>query len=77
MDKVPTIARCHSEGCLLPRSENTSITAQKNYFDSIVAWNGTMDHDIENFDPNNNANLDQWRAMNFNVKNRVYHSKIT
>ncbi|MGO4274209.1 hypothetical protein AB4Z22_30985, partial [Paenibacillus sp. TAF58] len=43
---------------------------------SIVAWNGTIDHDIENFDPNNNANLDQWRAMNINVKNQYITAKL-
>lgn len=57
-------------------AKTQALTAQKNYFDSIVAWNGTIDHDIENFDPNNNANLDQWRAMNINVKNQYITAKL-
>lgn len=57
-------------------AKTQALTAQKNYFDSIVAWNGTIDHDIENFDPNNNANLDQWRAMNINVKNHYITAKL-
>ncbi|MEW9699029.1 hypothetical protein [Paenibacillus sp. SI8] len=53
-----------------------ALTAQKDYFDSIVVWNGTMDHDLEAFDPKNNANLDQWRAMNVNVKNLYITTKL-
>ncbi|TXK76557.1 hypothetical protein [Paenibacillus sp. N3.4] len=57
-------------------AKTQALTAQKNYFDSIVAWNQTMDHDMEAFDPNNNANLDQWRAMNINVKNQYITAKL-
>ncbi|NEW06119.1 hypothetical protein GK047_08865 [Paenibacillus sp. SYP-B3998] len=57
-------------------AKTQSLTAQSNYFSSIVAWNGTIDHDLEAFDPNNNANLDQWRAMNVNVKNLYITTKL-
>lgn len=57
-------------------AKTQALTAQKNYFDSILAWNGTLDPDIEYFDSNNNANLDQWRAMNFNVKNVYITAKL-
>ncbi|MFD0694872.1 hypothetical protein ACFQZT_12270 [Paenibacillus sp. GCM10027628] len=57
-------------------AKTQALTAQKNYFESIVAWNATLDHDLEAFDPNNNANLDQWRAMNVNVKNLYITAKL-
>ncbi|OCT12500.1 hypothetical protein A8709_32260 [Paenibacillus pectinilyticus] len=57
-------------------AKTQALTAQKNYFDSILAWDGTLDPDIEYFDPNNNANLDQWRAMNLNVKNVYITAKL-
>lgn len=57
-------------------AKTQALTAQKNYFDSILVWNGTLDPDIEYFDPNNTANLDQWRAMNFNVKNVYITAKL-
>lgn len=57
-------------------AKTQALTSQKNYFEAIVAWNGTIDPDIENFDPNNNANLDQWRAMNLNVKNHYITAKL-
>ncbi|MBD0380629.1 hypothetical protein [Paenibacillus sedimenti] len=57
-------------------AKTQALTAQKNYFESIVAWNVTLDHDLESFDPNNNANLDQWRAMNVNVKNLYITAKL-
>jgi hypothetical protein len=57
-------------------AKTQALTAQKNYFDSILAWNGTFDPDIEYFDANNDANLDQWRAMNFNVKNVYITAKL-
>jgi len=53
-----------------------ALSAQKDYFESIVAWNETFDHDLEVFDPNNTANLDQWRAMNVNVKDLYITAKL-
>ncbi|RTE10492.1 hypothetical protein [Paenibacillus whitsoniae] len=57
-------------------AKTQSLTAQKNYFEAILAWNGTLDPDIEYFDPVNTANLDQWRAMNLNVKNVYISAKL-
>ncbi|WNR42477.1 hypothetical protein [Paenibacillus roseipurpureus] len=57
-------------------AKTQALTAQKNYFDSILAWNGTFDPDIEYFDSTKTANLDQWRAMNFNVKNVYITAKL-
>ncbi|UJF31172.1 hypothetical protein [Paenibacillus hexagrammi] len=53
-----------------------ALTAQKDYFAAIVAWNDTVDPELEPFDPNNDATLDQWRQMNVNVKNLYITAKL-
>lgn len=53
-----------------------ALTAQKNYFASIVAWNETINPELEPFDSNKNADLDQWRQMNVNVKNLYITAKL-
>ncbi|MFC5448047.1 hypothetical protein [Paenibacillus aestuarii] len=60
----------------IQEAKTQALSAQKDYFESIVAWNETIDHDLEVFDPNNNANLDQWRAMNVNVKDLYITAKL-
>jgi hypothetical protein len=50
-------------------AKNQALLAQKDYYDSIVKWNETMDYNLEKFDLQKTASLDNWKTMNLNVKN--------
>jgi hypothetical protein len=50
-------------------AKNQALTAQKNYFESVVKWNQTLDYNLKPADISKTASLDAWRQMNLNVKN--------
>jgi hypothetical protein len=50
-------------------AKSQALTAQRNYYASIVKWNETMDYNLQPFDMNKSASFDDWRQMNLNVKN--------
>lgn len=50
-------------------AKTQALTAQNDYFNSIVKWNQTLDPALVTFDNSKIATLDDWRQMNLNVKN--------
>jgi ATP-dependent Lon protease len=50
-------------------AKNQALLAQKDYYDSIVKWNETMDYNLEKIDIQKTATLEVWKKMNLNVKN--------
>jgi hypothetical protein len=46
-----------------------ALTAQKNYFESVVKWNQTLDYNLKPADISKPASMDVWRQMNLNIKN--------
>ncbi|SEB65356.1 hypothetical protein [Paenibacillus sp. GP183] len=50
-------------------AKNQALTAQKNYFESVVKWNQTLDNNLKQADISKPVSLDAWRQMNLNVKN--------
>jgi hypothetical protein len=50
-------------------AKTQALTAQKDYYDSIIKWNQAEDVNLVPFDNSKNANLDDWRQMNLNAKN--------
>jgi hypothetical protein len=50
-------------------AKDQALTAQKNYFESVVKWNQTLDNNLKPADISKPVSLDAWRQMNLNVKN--------
>jgi hypothetical protein len=50
-------------------AKTQALTAQKNYYESIVKWNETMDYNLQPFDLSKSATFEDWKQMNLNVKN--------
>jgi hypothetical protein len=50
-------------------AKNQALTAQKDYYESVVKWNQTMDYTLQPFDLNKTASLEEWKQMKLNVKN--------
>jgi hypothetical protein len=57
-------------------AKTQALTAQKDYFNSIVKWNQTLDSDLAAFDNSKMATLDDWRQMNLNVKNLYVSAQL-
>jgi hypothetical protein len=57
-------------------AKNQALTAQKNYFESVVKWNQTMDYNLKPTDNSKTASLDGWRQMNLNLKNSYVSQKL-
>jgi hypothetical protein len=50
-------------------AKNQALLAQKDYYESVVKWNQTMDYTLIPFDTAKTANLDEWKQMKLNIKN--------
>jgi hypothetical protein len=57
-------------------AKNQALTAQKNYFESVVKWNQTLDYNLMPADITKTASFDAWRQMNLNVKNWYVTSQL-
>ncbi len=58
-----------AEDAFLIEAKKQALIAQKDYYDSIIKWQQSVDVSFKPFDTSKEATIDEWRQMNLNMKN--------
>ncbi|MCD1260181.1 hypothetical protein B5M42_015320 [Paenibacillus athensensis] len=72
----PELIDAMNADAFFQQAKQLALTAQNNYYESIVKWNQTVSSEVVVFDPKANASFDEWRQMNLNVKNFYVSAKL-